>query len=810
MPPARERATQGLAERIRHEIRQGDLNRALALAERGWAHWRERRDSPVHWEFRLLRALILAYQGKGREVLELLQEEPPPAAPFARHRARRLMCLGRARFLLADYPASRQLLDQALEAARPLAEPGLVAEVQLWRGSTLARCGEFDAAEAAYLDALEAARRAGDAYLQAAAHGNRGFARINSSRYDEAIPFFEEALRLAQAAGARRFYANTLGNLGRCHAGLGDYERAATLLSEATRLLGQLGDLVAQQVWLGNLGEVRHLQHDHAAAAACYREALAISRRLDTAYFTLMWLNRLAELALDRGALEEAESWNREALALAPRVPTRDAGIWARLWSARILALRGRRAEAEQGYRDVLSSAAPAEEPDVVWNAHAGLAALYGAGGRWAEAERHFQEASRLLEHRRDALRREEWRLTFQARARRLYEEYVDFLMSSGQTERALEVAEMSRARVLLAKLGIGPGGVRPDAVAFRRLAGRLRAVLLSYWIAPKRSFAWVVQAGRISSFTLPREAEIRRMAEAIRAAAEGLRDLLEGAQAPRQLYRAVVSPLRPALPARARVIVVPDGPLHAINLETLVAGEEPPRYWIEDVTLCVTPSLALLARAGGPRVPRGRSLLLIGDPAPASERFPRLPAVAREIRSIERALPRDAVRLLQGDEASPDAYRASAPGRFSLIHFAAHAEASAENPLDSAVILARAGQQWKLYARQVMQEPLRARLVTLSACRGAGSRIYAGEGLVGFAWAFLQAGASNVIASLWDVHDESTAELMGRLYAGLAAGMSPAESLRAAKLGLITGRSAWSKPYYWAPFQLYARAEPF
>ncbi len=758
----------------------------------------------------MLRAQILAYQGKGREVLDLLEEEPPAGEAFAVHRARRLMCLGRARFLLADYLGSRQLLDEALEAARRVDQPDLAAEVQLWRGSTLARCGEFDSADAAYRDALEVARRIGDPYLEAAANGNRGFARINSSRYDEAIPYFEEALRLAQAAGARRFYANTLGNLGRCHAGLGDYERAAVLLAEATRLLGQLGDPIAQQVWLGNLGEVRHLQHEHAAAAACYREALAVSRRLETAYFTLMWLNRLTELALDRGALEEAESWNREALALAPRVPTRDAGIWSRLWRARILAARGQAQEAEQGFRDVLASAAPAEEPDVVWSAHAGLAALCGASRRWAEAEEHFARAARLLEQRRTTLSREEWKLSFQARARRLYEEYVDYLMSSGKVERALEVAEASRARVLLAKLGLGSSGAVPGAATYQRLAERLGAALVSYWVAPKRSFAWVVRERTIKAFSLAPGGEIRRMAHATRTAAEGMRDFLEGARAPRELYQAVAAPLKSELAGRRRVIVVPDGPLHEINLETLVVGEGRSRYWIEDVVLCVSPSLALLAQHSDERATGGQSLLLIGDPPPVGRRFPRLPAVEQEIRSIEQALPPGVVHVVRGKEARPSVYRASRPRRFSLIHFAAHAEASAENPLDSAVVLAPEAQGWKLYAREVIQEPLGARLVTLSACRGAGSRVYAGEGLVGFAWAFLLAGASNVIASLWDVHDDSTAELMGLLYQGLARGLSPAEALRAAKLALIAGRTAWSKPYYWAPFQLYVRAKPF
>jgi CHAT domain-containing protein len=81
------------------------------------------------------------------------------------------------------------------------------------------------------------------------------------------------------------------------------------------------------------------------------------------------------------------------------------------------------------------------------------------------------------------------------------------------------------------------------------------------------------------------------------------------------------------------------------------------------------------------------------------------------------------------------------------------------------------------------------------------------GEGLVGFAWAFLHAGARNVIAGLWDVNDESTSRLMDVLYRELAAGSSPADALRTAKLSLAESTGNLRKPYYWAPFQLYTVA---
>ena len=75
---------------------------------------------------------------------------------------------------------------------------------------------------------------------------------------------------------------------------------------------------------------------------------------------------------------------------------------------------------------------------------------------------------------------------------------------------------------------------------------------------------------------------------------------------------------------------------------------------------------------------------------------------------------------------------------------------------------------------------------MTISACRSAGERAYSGEGLVGFAWAFLRAGSRRVVAGLWDVDDRSTATLMDRFYEGIAAGEPPARALRDAKLALM------------------------
>jgi CHAT domain-containing protein len=94
---------------------------------------------------------------------------------------------------------------------------------------------------------------------------------------------------------------------------------------------------------------------------------------------------------------------------------------------------------------------------------------------------------------------------------------------------------------------------------------------------------------------------------------------------------------------------------------------------------------------------------------------------------------------------------------------------------------------------------------VTVSACYSAGEPPYSSEGLVGLSWAFLRAGARNVIAALWDASDASTEQLMDKFYDELEKGAPPDAALRAAKLSLLHNRD-FQNPFYWAPFQLYAR----
>ncbi|HEX2253850.1 MAG TPA: CHAT domain-containing protein, partial [Thermoanaerobaculia bacterium] len=149
------------------------------------------------------------------------------------------------------------------------------------------------------------------------------------------------------------------------------------------------------------------------------------------------------------------------------------------------------------------------------------------------------------------------------------------------------------------------------------------------------------------------------------------------------------------------------------------------------------------------------------------------------------------AARLARGGEL----------GRYRILHFASHAVA---DPLDAARsgVVVGAGPHgapaW-LRSAEVRRLDLRADLVVLSGCRTALGRELRGEGLLGLAHAFFDAGASSLAVGLWDLQDRSAAQLVDRFYrALLERGRPPAAALRDAQLELA-GDARWSAPVHWA-----------
>jgi CHAT domain-containing protein len=302
-----------------------------------------------------------------------------------------------------------------------------------------------------------------------------------------------------------------------------------------------------------------------------------------------------------------------------------------------------------------------------------------------------------------------------------------------------------------------------------------------------------------------------------------------------------LLRPLAGRLHAR-RLLVVPDGALHYIPFAALpdpqaeagADGTTPALLLGHEVVSAPSAStLAVIRReAQGRRRPR-HTLAVLADPVFSSQDprlaraaaatpgspaagprlrgegvFARLPYAGAEAEAVLKLVPPGQSLRALGFDASRATALDPALGDYRILHFATHGILNSESPQLSGLVLSLFGRDGApldgfLGVPDVYSLDLSADLVVLSACQTALGKEIRGEGLAGLTRAFMYAGAVRVVASLWSIDDEATAELMSRFYQGLLGrGLTPAAALREAQISL--GREKrWRSPYYWGPFIL-------
>jgi CHAT domain-containing protein len=144
----------------------------------------------------------------------------------------------------------------------------------------------------------------------------------------------------------------------------------------------------------------------------------------------------------------------------------------------------------------------------------------------------------------------------------------------------------------------------------------------------------------------------------------------------------------------------------------------------------------------------------------------------------------------------------------YRIVHFATHATMNEQRPELSGLVLSLIDKRGHprpgfLGLEDIYNLNLPADLVVLSACNTATGKEAQGEGVIGLTQAFLYAGASRVLASLWEVDDRATADLMGWFYEAMEKGrMTPEAALRHAQIRMWE-TSSRRAPFFWAAFQL-------
>ncbi len=789
------------------KVNRGDLSAALVESEAGLKQFPSQ-DSEWHWRFAILKAEIKMRQRANKESLALLEPELPVSLKATDLPVWQKLIQGTANSRLQQFDLAQTQLDEAETLAKSN-RPALLGEVALRKGTLAFLRGDPKAAESEYRKALTDSLLRKDSFLEASALGSLGLAATRQEHFDESIDWDNAALQLSNSLGARISAARIQGNLGWSYFELGDYENSLALFQQAEESFAKAGAPGLQIEWLTNIGVTNYYLGNYEAAERESLKALELARSHSDQVAITECLNNLSLVALAEGHIDLAATYNLEADKTAFNAKDDDGGVSALLVSGRIEEARKNFGKAEQALHSVLENGSAATA--LRWEAEARLGRVYDEEGRTGEAEKEYKRSIQTIQAARHSVGQDELRLTFLSSAIDFYDDYIDFLMRQGRVEDALQLADLTRSQTLAEGLASAnhASSERYLKPLPRKLAQKLHATLLMYWVGQNHSYLWAITPTKLNYFLLPKKSQIAPAVKAYRQAILDGRDVLASDVASgKELYDMLVAPARNLIPKDSRVLLLPAESLFGLNFETLIVPDPQPHFWIEDVTLSTASSLALLTSANHKALGTERSLLLVGNPEPANADFPRLAQAQTEIQKISSHFPAAKREVLEGRNATASAYLSSRPGRFSYLHFVTHGTASQTRPLESAVILSRVGDSFKLYAREIVAHQLQAQLVTISACNGAGTRAYAGEGLVGLSWAFLRAGAHNVIASLWEVSDApSTPQLMDALYEGLTKGQDPATALRNAKLSILKSNthSVFAKPFYWAPFQLYA-----
>lgn len=365
------------------------------------------------------------------------------------------------------------------------------------------------------------------------------------------------------------------------------------------------------------------------------------------------------------------------------------------------------------------------------------------------------------------------------------------------QELRALELkfALARRQASLSSNRAAQPFAIQPIPLAEVRRRLPPRSALVEYALFDDGLAAFVVTPSRIelatwTTDTAALSARVREIREALAEAGDATR------------VRDAATPLAAALlphvlerlgPDVQHLIVVPAGSLAYVPFEVLPV---PAGQLIDRYSVSYLPSASTLLFLDRAHAAPGASLFVGALGTSRVEGWPPLPGTIAESDAILKLFP-DAGRAV-GDALTRER-TLEALGRYDRVHLATHGMLNEQAPLFSAVLMGTtAPGSTRLSLYEIAEVSLKAKLVVLSACQTGLGTLMRGDEVTGLTRTFLQAGASAVVSSLWQVADDSTAVLMASFYTGLREGLTPSRALRRAALET---RKRFPHPFHWAPF---------
>jgi CHAT domain-containing protein/Tfp pilus assembly protein PilF len=605
--------------------------------------------------------------------------------------------------------------------------------------------------------------------------GLRAMISAKLGQYKSAFKDFHDAITVAQEYKLSSQVSLLYNNYGFWARDYGAVDESIKFLNTALRIDEDLQSRSAQAFDRRNLGLSLILKGDYNAASDLLNDALKVSEELGQVFNAAYCHFGLADIAMRRGQWRQGESSFQRALAIAEKSSMRD----------------------------------------MAWRAYSGVAAARLKQGNLKEADTAYGEAIKVIESMRAGLQSDDARSGFYSDAgvQEVYGSYAALLMRQNKIESAWNMSERSRGRAFMDSLGAqkfrlassdklsGPQAGTFDEVRaidrshLTKLLGKDTAVV-EYHVTRDELLIWVIKDNAVSGYsTVVSSDDLREMVEEFR---ELMENYSSTEYVGHQLVDLLLKPAAEAIKGSSRLAIIPYGSLHFLPFAALpLKGDELvidkyPIFYLDSA------SMAPFVLSEEPRgVTKESKIAALTNPM-LKRATSDLPFADREGEVIGRYFPRR--EQFAGSKATIDQARLSA-AKADILHLAAHGAFKPNFPSDSSLQLSDvAGGSGDLTVADMFTLPLKAKMVTLSACDTGMGRITRGDEIVGMNRALFYAGAKTVVATLWRPSDVASAVVMKRFYRYLAEGNDKAEAMRKAQL--VT-RRYFAHPAYWGGFKV-------
>jgi len=765
--------------------------------------------------------------------------------------AEALIMLGFIEYRKGEWQSAITFLTQAQGLLDEKAEPYRMGQIAAGLGAAFNENGLPEFGITHYQRALSYYRQTQDPHLIMIANWGLGRTYYLLESYPKALTHFQQALVGLAENGLDA--AQNYEYIGRVYGAMGEYAKARAYLQSSLVIYTRANNPREAAEVRGLLGQFHEQQGQLQPAERYYRRSLQTFVRLSDRLNQAAVYYVLGRLELKRSNNEVAETYLRQSIEITENI--RRVPISSDLTAAFSATVH----ERYESYIECLMRKHQ-RDPMKGFDVHAFNTSELARGRALAELLRATQTnlapgldpqlAQREKSIRQSLRVREDYRVTL------LSKEYKREELAALDMEIAKLETEYKEVNETIQTKYASYGQItRPNGWDLRQIQEQVIAdnqtVLLEYSLGAEKSYVWAVTNTQMTSYELPAQAQITEAAQRVYQLLKdkpATGDTNELTNAVQLLGSMVLSPVAAEL-NKHRIIVVADGALNYIPFQILPSADNDPLVISHEVVNAPSASILgqlqqeaarrqtpvnVLAAFGDPvfasnyaqqkETDNGKQVLLaqtnenkqwqhaVRDIEPSGDSFN--PSALEPLFFTKRELAnlRDVggseTFVATGFDASREKLESADLTKYAILHFATHGILDPKRPENSGIFLSmvdRGGQPQNGFVGLQDIYGLRApvNLVVLSACRTGLGKEVRGEGLIGLTRGFMYAGASSVMASLWKVDDEATAELMRRFYTNmLQRGMTPAAALGAAQ-NSIRQEPQWRAPYYWAAFTM-------